>query len=441
MNKIKIAINKIIRKIAISKNRNNGLYRNDKRNAQYSSQSETVKILERGDGIEIDGYHNFYISKNELIPYDEQTKAKDYFLRPLLRNLTNLSSIADIGAGNGYYIYRAMFLGFKELYIVDHDTDYSEACNLINKKFKFDNIKVKNDKFNEFELKNDVTLFLALIHWVYLCTDQYGEFDPIIKRLAQITNNVLLIEWIDPSDGAIQSFGHLSFNTKYKKENYNEKNFLKSLSKYFNSYKCVGHYQSNSRKIYIAYKDYLDNEEDSVEFDVNGQKIKFKRIGDCNEIDYGTSDIYQSHDKALILKKCRNFIKYGVFEREIFWLKRLSGLDFIPKLISFDEVNKTIVTNYMGKRINRFNAPDNWREQIINVLNILNTFGYKNHDLKPTEVLVHNGKIAIVDFGSVSLNGDFTCGVGIADYIEEFRGNLNVNSDQIISLIENKIIN
>jgi hypothetical protein len=430
---------KLLKLIAHRKNKGVGIYRNYNRLTKNSSQSESVMIIGRGDGIEVNGYHNFYISKSELIPYDDQTKSKDYFLKPLLQNLTKFSTIADIGAGNGYYIYRAMFLGFRELCIIDHDTDYTAACESINNKLEFSNIVVKNERFGENLCQYDVTMFLALIHWVYLCTDQYGEFDPIIKRLAEMTNNVLVIEWVDPKDGAIESFGHLSFNKNKIKEKYSEKNFLNSLSKYFNSYKCVGHYQSNTRKIYIAYKDYLDNKEDAVYFDIKGKQIKCFRIGDCNSLDYGTSDIYQSEDKSLIIKKCRNFLKYGVFERELFWLKRLAGCDFIPKLISFDEINRTIVTKYMGVRLNRFNAPSDWRNQIVSNICKLQGFGYMNHDLKPSEILVNKGKIAFVDFGSVSLNGDYTCGIGIADYIEEFRGSRTVTTNEIIETIERKL--
>ena len=48
----------------------------------------------------------------------------------------------------------------------------------------------------------------ALIHWVFTCTANFGRFDAIMDYLKTAADLVLLIEWVDPKDQALQIFHH-----------------------------------------------------------------------------------------------------------------------------------------------------------------------------------------------------------------------------------------
>jgi hypothetical protein len=64
-----------------------------------------------------------------------------------------------------------------------------------------------------------------------------GSFRKILKYLKNITNNVLLIEWVDPKDSAIKSFKHTDYNRAIQQEEYNLSNFEEAL-------KEIGHIQN-----------------------------------------------------------------------------------------------------------------------------------------------------------------------------------------------------
>jgi len=415
------------------------IYKNKKRTGVCSSQSEEVQLIDKNHEFEVKGYQHYIISRNKIIPLDKQLKLKSDYLTPILKRYSYYSSLIDIGASNGYFVFLSKHLGYDKLCLLDHDTNYNNISKNLIQKLNLSHMEVVTDKFGKDCGSYDVVLFLALIHWVYSCTSVFGAFDPVIEKLYQMTSHVLIIEWIDPQDAAIKDFGHLDFNRRKIKEKYCEKNFLKSLSKYFNSYECLGHYQSETRKIYVAFKDFLDNQQDAISFEVKGETLPFHHIVPCNALDKGTSKIYYCPSRNLVLKKCTHFLEDGVFEREIFWLKRLESYDFVPNLIHVDHDEKIIVTSYLGRRINKGNAPEDWREQLQEIMTVFKKEKLQNTDLKETEVLVNQKKLGIIDFGWASLGGDYSCGIGLPDgtsfsHIKELK-----TPNDIFKLIQNKL--
>ena len=95
-----------------------------------------------------------------------------------------------------------------------------------------------------------------------------------------------------------------------------------------------------------------------------------------------------------------------------------------------DDLKKEFIIEYFGNRISIINKPQDWEEQLINILNILKEkYKWDNPDLKPTEILVSKeGKLGIIDFGWCTLNNDYKCGKGY-------------KNNKYIDLSENIIIN
>jgi serine/threonine protein kinase len=140
--------------------------------------------------------------------------------------------------------------------------------------------------------------------------------------------------------------------------------------------------------------------------------------------------MYITKDKMYIFKKPRNYIEEFIYEREMFWYDTLKNECFIPKLIYKDDLKKEFIIEYFGNRISIINKPQDWEEQLINILNILKEkYKWDNPDLKPTEILVSKeGKLGIIDFGWCTLNNDYKCGKGY-------------KNNKYIDLSENIIIN
>lgn len=393
------------------------IYVNPHRNSKNASQQETVKLEENTDYTKVNSYQKFNINNELLEPLDEQLILKSNTLKQTIEDLSVYNSFLDIGASNGYFTFLSKKLGFKENTILEHDTEYTDAIKSIIQKYSINNVNILNKKFNELDENKsyNVVCMLALIHWIYSCTEINGTFDSIIKKLANITKNVLIIEWIDEKDPALKVFNHLSYNNENIKENYCEENFVKSIKKYFNSYTILPTYKFETRKIYIVYKDYSDNIKKNENIIENNEK--FYRIFPCNSLDNGTSHMFITLDKKYILKKPVHYLDKFVYEREIFWFEKLSNENFIPKIIYKNDNSKFFITTYFGDRINVNNKPNDWKKQLTDILDILrNKYNWDNPDLKHTEILVSpKGKLGIVDFGWCKLNNSYECEKGFTN--------------------------
>ena len=89
----------------------------------------------------------------------------------------------------------------------------------------------------------------------------------------------------------------------------------------------------------------------------------------------------------------------NVYENEKKWLTRLKDSPYIAKPIHFDDANRIITTEYAGEKINAHNLPANWEEQRDAILGELKSYHCRHNDIKPDEILVHEGKLKIIDFG------------------------------------------
>ena len=90
------------------------------------------------------------------------------------------------------------------------------------------------------------------------------------------------------------------------------------------------------------------------------------------------------------------------FKNELYWLKRLKETGAVPKILSSNEKTKTIVTEYVGEPVTRRTLPADWQEQRDKILRILLEHNCRHNDIKPSEILVLNGKLKLIDFGWAS---------------------------------------
>ncbi len=208
-----------------------------------------------------DHYVRFHGYQEYILTRDTLTVAEDLVLQKKLQLLTPYLNIhylshrtlLDLGANAGFFCFLAVQNGADHAVAVDMDNQYISMMQTAIEKFKFQNIEVIDTNLTEYKDKADITLALALIHWIYSCTAVYGNLDTAVRKLSQLTKYMLIIEWVDPDDPAVEFFRHIDWNKDHISDAYNITSFENALADNFCRFKMVGEI-SNTRKMYIAYK-------------------------------------------------------------------------------------------------------------------------------------------------------------------------------------------
>lgn len=93
------------------------------------------------------------------------------------------------------------------------------------------------------------------------------------------------------------------------------------------------------------------------------------------------------------------YTMYNVFERELFWLRRLEHIDFIPQLIDYNINNKSLTIKYAGVQLNTLNKPKDLHQQFSNILTVLREYNCSHNDMNMLNLLVKNNIVYLIDFG------------------------------------------
>tara|TARA_Y100001970_G_C14112065_1_gene791441 strand:- start:476 stop:1201 length:726 start_codon:yes stop_codon:yes gene_type:complete len=241
-----VLIKKLIN-LFINKNK---LYSNPNKHAPKPN----IKALK--DGFKVTGYQEFEINQKNIKPistsYDLENKDAilcNYFSKDKLNKKTFL----DLGAACGYFTFLALINGCKHATAIDIDRKHLEIIDKIARTYNINNLTTSSCNISEYKGSADIVNALSIIHWIYSCTSIFGNMENMIKFFQNITNEILFIEWIDPSDEAIQYFKHLDYNNSRTDDSYNYDSFVTELNKYFSSVSIIGNTRS-TRKIFKAIK-------------------------------------------------------------------------------------------------------------------------------------------------------------------------------------------
>lgn len=215
------------------------IYKNPNRQGSNGSQSEVPRLTIKENKCFVKGYQNFSLTKDSLDIPMRYMKKFMYIRTFLNQHRHTCKTVADIGASNGLISFLAAQKGYTRVFALDHDKECINIMKQIKTHFNFGNLYVVDYSFGNRIQISDIVIACALIHWIYSCTSMYGNFNSIIEYLCKITSKFLLIEWVDPEDGAIKAFKHTSFNKNIITEEYNKTNFLKSLNNHFDNVQKV----------------------------------------------------------------------------------------------------------------------------------------------------------------------------------------------------------
>lgn len=104
-----------------------------------------------------------------------------------------------------------------------------------------------------------------------------------------------------------------------------------------------------------------------------------------------------------IEKTQTRYKKYDLVENEERMLKAAKGVHF-PKLLSRDD--RTLRIEHCGEPLGAHNVPDNWLQQLEEILEELDSCGIVHRDVRLDNLMVRDGTVRLVDFGWARLKGE-----------------------------------
>ena len=213
--------------------------------------------LELGSVVRFTGYQNFSLSRNRAEPYPGDTKllskhslVRGFFDPEWLQG----RSVLDLGANSAFFCFLGLLNGAEKATAVDVDDDYIDMVTRAKRHLEFADLEVVKANVTDYDQPSDVVLAFALIHWIYSCTAAYGSLGKAVEKLASLTNQVLIIEWVEPGDEAIKFFGHLDWNRDSVTGEYSREEFETALKRHFPEVELLGRI-SATRHVYAAYRD------------------------------------------------------------------------------------------------------------------------------------------------------------------------------------------
>lgn len=369
-------------------------------------------VSEVDDKLVFQGYQEYELFSDKIIYSDSNQylfkkfeTIKPYLTPYYVKNRT----VLDLGANSGAYTFFALQNGAEYAIAIDMDQEYIDGMELAKEKFNYDNLTIKNQKFQDVDDNGDIVIALAIVHWLYSCTEKFGSIDKVIERIAKMTNYMLIIEWVAPEDPAIEFFHHIDWNNDIIEEAYTFQNFTKSLAKHFKKVIPLTEL-SPTRKVFLAYKQ-KGEISFNTPFPIIDEKslIQSRLLTTYNNKEYW-SCIYDKGD--FIIKQATKEIA----EREAYFLN-LFDYEYFPKIINLEiEADYSLLTleKIVGKDFNDFienldtksTSTQTFIQHCLNILEILQKHGIEHRDIRPDNLIIRDNKPVLIDFGWAIQKGE-----------------------------------
>jgi hypothetical protein len=363
-------------------------------------------LLIQNDHISFYGYQEFSLGKEwiNVSPNDSALQIKYNLLAPYFQQkYMKFRTLLDLGANAAFFSFWALQKGADKAIAVDIDEDYLKIVQEAKNTFDINNLDIVKSNIINWQESADVVMALALVHWVYSCSATFGSLDSVINKIAELTNYIAFIEWVDPSDNAIQFFNHTQWNQDTVEGPFNLESFEAALSQHFRRYAVVGDV-SPTRKIYVAFKKIYEIDLSCpypLILDKNAL-ISSRCLTTINQVEYWSS-VYDYDGK--IYKQTSTDLAL----REAKFLTQLTE-EYFPNVLSFYNTalySVVVLEKIDGVRLidkrDEINANPTLLNKFIflclDILEILQENDVVHRDIRPDNILIRNQKPVLLDFG------------------------------------------
>jgi len=322
-----------------------------------------------------------------------------------------------------------------------------------NKEFKLNKTTFREFVLKLYDLKKNNKLNNIDVHIKTQACDYINNINSYIVKLEKFDDEIIKIyiklgftELIPKIEKFLKNRGFINKTPRieediyvYDKE-YDVNNTIFPSYKYFYDKELLNLVYEIYEKDFISfgYKKFIIYENNilsMIETDyLEMEKEKYIKLSNSGG---ATSEIYISEDKKYIIKKIIDYFYYDVFEREVFLLYFLGlhNIDFVPKLISYNIETKSIKMTYCGEKMNNYNKPNDYLEQLNNILTTFEKLGIKHNDIKDnSEFLLINNKIYLCDFGWATIDNNLNCNIGLWEGDKPYD---NINDKNILKYYSN----
>ena len=357
-------------------------------------------------GVVFHGYQEFFLAKDWIRVLREFVSLKikhdlllPYFQPRFLKHRTLL----DLGANAAFYCFWALQQKAEKVIAVDIDEEYLEMIEEAKQRLGFENLEAVQANVADWQEPADIVVALALVHWIYSCSADMGSLDAVVEKLAGLTKYMLIVEWIEPEDPAIQFFHHIEWNKDIVREPYTLEAFEAALSHHFRKTEVIGSV-SPTRKLYVAFHS-------PKEIDISGplplimpkeKLISSRLLAKEDGIEYWSS-VYD--DNKAIYKQTT----LDLAQRDASFLSDLKSKYFPKVLKSWTEHKYSVVAleKIVGEPMERAVGHINehpkemhhFIEDCLNILGELKQKGIIHRDIRLDNLLMRDGIPVLLDFG------------------------------------------
>jgi len=358
------------------------------------------------NSIRVHGYQEFILGKGwiSVAPGDEGLRRKVELLSPFFKpRFLKDRNVLDLGANGGFYSLWALQQGAQCTTAVDIDAQYLGILEKIKRWLGAQDLKIARGNVAEWREPGDVVIALALVHWMYNCTARLGSLEAVIGKLAVLTRYMLLVEWVDPEDQAIRTFGHLDWGGRPAAGAYTREVFEAELRRQFRRVERIG-WVTATRTLYAAFMS-------PSEIDLSGplpllmardKVISSRRLAKEGAIEYW-SRVYDDGD--VVYKQAT----LDLAEREASFLREVGGQYFPGVMRSWSAPGYSVVVleRVRGEALEmcaaeiRSDPERTFRfiDDCLTILAALSAKGIVHRDIRADNIVVRDERPVLLDFG------------------------------------------
>lgn len=160
-------------------------------------------------------------------------------------------------------------------------------------------------------------------------------------------------------------------------------------------YHAVHHKNGNTYPTHLGTMSIKDGLEALKDSNIGWVSPTDKSVGTFNPYWKGATSTVSKGD-GTVIKKQTGFMAYGLIENERRILKELCSFHF-PKVIESNEGE--LIIEDCGESLTIENLPNDWKEQLVQIIFELKTDGVEHRDIKPDNLMIKDGIIKLIDFG------------------------------------------